>query len=304
MPEASTLYRTPAGEAKAMAVYDAGMEHLGIPLASRTVSTRYGQTHVLVTGPEDAPPVMILQGGNFFSPLSLAWFKPLVERYRIYAPDSVGHPGRSAASRLSPDDDSYGQWVVDVMDALGIDRAAFIAPSFGAGITLRTAAIAPDRISLAILLVPAGIVRPRVIPLIAKLALPMLLYRLAPSRKRLMRAIQPLFTEEIPELWLEATKAVFDHVKIEAKMPRPVRSQELAAFKAPTLVIAAERDPLFPGKAVLQRAKRVIPSLRGAELLAGSRHVPAEATLQELNAWIQAFLDAHAPETASHTTHD
>lgn len=76
--------------------------------------------------------------------------------YRIYAPDTIGHPGKSAETRLSPKDNNYGQWLSDVMDGLGLDRAAFLGGSYSAGIILRLAAYCPRRITKMALFVPSG----------------------------------------------------------------------------------------------------------------------------------------------------
>lgn len=50
------------------------------------VNTSYGKTHVLVAGPLEGKPVFIFQGGNCINPMTLSWFLPLIDEYRIYAP--------------------------------------------------------------------------------------------------------------------------------------------------------------------------------------------------------------------------
>jgi pimeloyl-ACP methyl ester carboxylesterase len=153
-----SIYRTSEGEAEIHALYDRQLARLGLPYQSHMIDTRFGATHVLTLGPEEASPIVILQGGNTTSPLTLGWIKPLMERNRVYAPDTIGHRGMSAPVRLSPRDDSYGQWVVDVLDGLGLDQAPLMGGSYGAGILLRAAAYAPERISKAILFIPSGLV--------------------------------------------------------------------------------------------------------------------------------------------------
>jgi pimeloyl-ACP methyl ester carboxylesterase len=285
------IYRSARGEAVVQRVYDAAVASLPVPVEHQAVSTRYGATHVLVTGPADGSPLVVLSGGNFPSPLSLRWFAPSLERYRVYAPDTVGHPGKSAQTRVSPRDDSYGWWLVDVLDALGLDQVALLGPSFGAGIILAAASVAPQRIGRAALVVPAGIVNPPVVDLLMRLALPMLAYRLRPDRARLVRAIRPLFTDDaIDEPVLEAVGAVFDHVRIEPVMPRARRPDELASLTAPVVVIAAEHDVLFPGGEVVARARRLFPNLEAADVMPGSAHVPSAAELDRLRGRLDAFL--------------
>ncbi len=268
----SSIYRTPAGEAEIMRLYESNWVRLGIQYESRRVNTRFGITHVPTTGPEDAPPLVIFHGGNMINPISFEWFVPLVSEYRIYAPDTVGHPGRSAQTRLSPRDNSYGEWAADVLDGLGLQQAPCIGPSYGAGILIRLAACAPQRISKAVLLVPSGFVSPPLGPMIFEVVIPMLLYRLAPSRERLALALRA-FAPEADENVLEITGAVFKHVKIEPEMPRNAMREELAGFRAPTLVLAAERDIFFPAARVIERARDIIPNLTAAEIIKESPHM-------------------------------
>jgi pimeloyl-ACP methyl ester carboxylesterase len=113
----------------------------------------------------------------------------------VYAPDTLGHPGKSAAVRLSPEDDSYGHWLVDVLDALGMQKLPLLGGSYGAGILLRVAACAPERISKAVLFIPSGLVS---IPFSTMLYMLgwLGLYRLAPNPARLKRILWPMFKDE------------------------------------------------------------------------------------------------------------
>lgn len=289
MPTKS-IYRTPEGETEIHAIYDRQIARLKLPYESRMVNTRFGQTHVLVLGPQAAPPMVILQGGNTTSPITLGWMGPLIEKYRVYAPDTIGHPGKSAPVRLSPRDDSYGQWLVEVLDELGLRQPPLLGGSYGAGILLRAAVDAPERIGKAVLFIPSGLVS---IPVGTMLYLLWCLglYRLAPTPKRLKRMLRPMFKDEpVNEEVLEITEAVFRLVRIEKAMPRNVRREELTGFKAPVLVIAAEKDGLFPAEAVVRRASEVFPNLISAEVMAGATHYLSERYHADLNKRIEHFL--------------
>lgn len=293
MSSGTTIYRSEAGELELVRLYDRSRERLGIPLEDRMLRTRFGHTHLLVAGPEDAPPVIVLQGGNVVSPVSLSWFLPLADEYRLYAPDTPGHPGRSTQARLPPQDASFGEWVVDVLDGLGLDRAAFVGPSYGGGIVLRLAAYAPERISRAALVVPAGLGGGSLHRMLREVAAPMLLYQLAPSRERLERAVRPLYAgdpDRIDREVMEQVGAVFRHVRLERRFPKPATREELSGFTAPTLVLAAEHDLFFPPEKVIPRAGEVIPNLRAAEVLGGCGHLPAADCARRICGKVRSFL--------------
>ena len=280
----TTIYKSPEGEARILDLYDRFQKGLGVAFDDRLVDTRFGTTHVLVAGPEQGPPLVITHGGNSITPQGLRGLLPLLKqgRYRVYAPDTIGHPGKSAQIRLSPRDQSYGQWLNDLLDGLGLDSAAFIGGSFGAGIILRLAAFAPRRITKMALFVPSGIVPVPLTSMAFRITLPYLLYVLFPSRQRLYRAVRWMGSE-IDDDVLQLIEAVFQHVRVEAEMPRPVTKAELVNYTAPACVIAAAKDAMFPGDAVIKRAKEIFSNLTVVECLEGGSHYSSKPDLEYVN---------------------
>ena len=287
-----SIYKSPEGEATVLEMYDRFQADIAIHFEDLLLDTRFGTTHILATGPQNAPPVVITHGGNQTNPHALRRLAPLLkrERYRVYAPDTIGHPGKSAQTRLSPKDDSYGQWLNDVLDGLSLESTAFVGGSFGAGIMLRLASYAPQRISKLLLFVPSGIVQVPLSSMVFRLGVPYLLYLLAPSRTRLTRAVQWM-GDELGKDDLEWSEVAFRHIRIEAQMPRPATKRELERLRAPTLVIAAEHDVMFPGKAVIKRAREIIPNLVAAECLEGGTHYSSEKDMEYVNNRIGEFLE-------------
>jgi pimeloyl-ACP methyl ester carboxylesterase len=286
-----SIYKSSKGKVRVLEMYDRFQADVDVQLEDHTVDTRFGTTHVLATGPENAQPVVITHGGNQTNPHALRNLSPLLKlnQYRVYAPDTVGHPGKSAQTRLSPRDSGYGQWLYDVLDGLNLESAAFVGGSFGAGIILRLAAYAPQRISKLALFVPSGIVRVPLSSMVFRIGGPYLRYLLSPSRERLIRAAQWM-GDDLGENDLEWIEVAFRHVRIEPEMPRPATKEELEGLKAPTLVIAAEQDAMFPGDAVVKRAKEIIPNLVAAECLEGGTHFSSEKDIEYINGRIHEFL--------------
>ena len=258
-----------------------------------TVGTRLGETHVLALGPEDAAPVVFLPGGNFLNPTCLQWFLPLAKRHRLYAPDIVGQPGRSAQERPSPKGDGHAFWVEDVLDGLGLGRAPLVGLSYGAGLAIRTIGLAPERVSRAALVSPAGIAAGPLSRMLFEVVTPMLLYRLRPTEERMLRAARPLLTEpENPDFGpaVRQIGAVYRHLRLDAGLPRMATEEELRGFGGPVAVFASEEDAFFPARAVLPRAREIFPNLVLAEFLEGCRHIPSKAALGQMSERILAFL--------------
>ena len=294
------IYRSPTGEAEVLTLYDEALAALGHRHESLTVETRYGDTHVLVIGPEDASPVVFLPGGNFLNPTCLRWFLPLSERHRLYAPDIVGQPGKSAQARPSPKGDGHACWMEDVLDGLGlVDPVPLMGLSYGAGVAIRTMGYAPERVSRATLISPAGIAAGPILRVLTEVALPMLLYRLRSTEERLLRAARPILTEP-EDLAVRQLGAVYRHVRLDAGLPRMATKAELQGFGGPVAVFACEQDAFFPARSVLPRAREIFSNLARVECLIGCRHVPSEAARERVNVEVGAFLagsDANAGAT-------
>lgn len=95
----------------------------------------------------DGPAVVLLHAGVCDRRMWSEHLAPLADAgYRAVALDLPGfgdaplQPG--AAGGMSPWDD-----VLETMDGLGIDRAALVGVSWGGGVALRTAVVAPERVS-------------------------------------------------------------------------------------------------------------------------------------------------------------
>ena len=285
----SSIYRSPEGEAELAALYEEALARLGPGYEIRLIGTSLGETHVILAGPEDAPPLVVLPGGNFLNPMCLSWFLPLAGAFRIYAPDIIGQPGRSAQTRPSARGDGHARWLVDVLDGLSLGRVPFVGISYGAGVVLRLAGLAPERIDGAALVSPAGIAAGPIWPMVRETALPMLLYRAFPNRERLLRAARPILTD-LEEPYVRQLGLVYRHVKLDRELPRAATKEELAGYESPTLLFSAENDLFFPAEKVIPRAGEIIPNLE-TEMLPGDRHVPSRQTFARINDRIAAFLN-------------
>lgn len=285
-----SIYRSAEGKERILKLYDQNWDALNLDLEHCTVSTRHGSTHVVVTGPRDGQPVVVFHGGNMISPVSFAWVASLTNGYRFYAPDTVGHPGYSAETRLKPASFQYGEWAADVIDGLGLNQPVVMGGSYGAGILLNLAGFAPEKIGKGILVVPSGFAPPPLWPLIKRIVFPMLMYRMTGQHVWLVRSLEPMYPEP-SEAVVAVTGEVFRSVKIEPEMPRTIQVEDLKRYLAPTLVMGAEKDVFFPGVAVLRRAPQVIPNLAAAELIPGSSHFIPQKLWGMLCERIERFIE-------------
>ena len=268
------VYKSAASEKVMRDLYDRQVLALDIEFEDIYVDTRFGKTHLLKTGHPKGKPILLFHGGNSTTPYYLRDFLCLRNEYLIYAPDTMGHPGKSAQTVLSAKNLEYGEWASDVIDGLGFEKMICIGGSYGGGVLVKLMCFAPQKISKAILLVPSGICNVSTASIIFTMGIPMILYIMTQKEKWLKRAILPMaITEkEIDESTLEMVRYSFNHVCVKAGMPSNVKMADMQNYTAPTLLITGEKDVMFPGEKVIARAKNIIPNLK-TYLMKGSGHM-------------------------------
>ena len=155
------LYRSEEGFHAIMAWYEDTLARIEVPVESVFVATRFGRTHMLAAGPKEAEPVLLIPGVAGCAPLWRRQFPELSRRFRVYALDIPGQPGRSDPNPPSFLNEDYPAWLCDVLDGLGIQRAHVAGVSVGAWVAMRLAIHAPERVSSVAMLGPTGLSRAR-----------------------------------------------------------------------------------------------------------------------------------------------
>jgi len=274
--------------------YERFRAQLPNPLESRRLQTSFGETHLLVGGPADGAPLIVLHGALASSAHALRELAPLLERFRVHAIDVVGQSVMSADIQLDVQGDDYGHWLTEVMKALELPRAHLVGVSWGGFVAQRLAMVSPERVDGLVLLVPAGLV-PSPFSTFLKLGWPMMMYRAFPSEARKRKLLGRLLTTP-DEDWGDFLADAFRAYRLDMRVPPLTTPEQMAALESPTLVIAADGDLSFPGQKLLDRAAEVFPNLVATELVPDSRHCPP--TTDEFRRWlgerITDFLAAEA----------
>jgi pimeloyl-ACP methyl ester carboxylesterase len=163
MPCTSAL-KNPEGEAAFLAAYDAALKLWPVPYEEIEIPTRFGMTHVVTSGPKDAPPLVLLHG--YFTTLTI-WSPNVADfsrEYRVYAIDVMGQPGKSFPNPGEPirDGADFVAWLSATLDGLNLDHIFLVGMSYGGWLALNLALTAPERVQKLGLLSPAASFQPLV----------------------------------------------------------------------------------------------------------------------------------------------
>jgi len=117
--------------------YDKLLELWGVDKEELAIKTQYGKTHVIVSGNQSNPPLLLFHdsGGNS----AFTWFpniKEFVKNYYVVAVDYFGGSGKSEANESYPKEFDVGLWVNKILDTLGIQMTNIAGVSYGGYLTL------------------------------------------------------------------------------------------------------------------------------------------------------------------------
>lgn len=287
-----TIYKTLEGKEQILNQYEEYLTQFDSLIRRDYIQTRFGSTHVLVMGKEDGKPLFIFQGGNCINPVTLSWFKGLLEEYTVYAPDTIGHPGYSDETRVSASDNSFAEWIADLMDYYRIEKCAFIGPSYGGGIILRLAAFMPERIQCAVLVAPAGISLGSKLKMIKEILVPMIFYKINGSAQSLRKIADVMSSNSMKQLDESIIGNIFKHTTLEQEMPKLTTAEELRDYRAPTLVITGTEDVFFPGNKISQKSEGLLgEQLELKQYQMG--HFPSSSHLEKINVDIKEFFEKY-----------
>ena len=113
-----SAFKTREGEASYLAAYDAALKLWPVPCDERDIPTRFGTTHVLVSGPKDAPPLVLLHGYMATSAMWSVNIADFSRDYRVYAVDVMGQPGKSVPDEPVRNAADYAVWLTATLDGL------------------------------------------------------------------------------------------------------------------------------------------------------------------------------------------
>lgn len=257
-------------------------------------------------------PVILLHGLGATKASFLPTVFALAQRHRVIAPDLLGH-GDTAKPYVRYDAETFGTFTLDLMDALGIDRAHLIGNSMGGRISLEVAMRAPDRVRSVTLFCPAvAFIKRREFVPIVKMLRPEL--GLVPHRlphRLVVRSVRMMFSrpERLPHSWYEAGADEFLRV---FRMPRgraalyasmrniyldePMGDRgfwvRLERLDRPAMFIWGDRDRLVPA-GFSRHVSRVLPEARNV-VLEDCGHVPQFEHPEETHAMVREFIDTAA----------
>lgn len=278
------IYKSAAGQAAIRERYREVLRDWPVPAEQRTIPTREGDTFVLVTGPEAAPPVVLLHGSGANSGTWRGDIPSWARHLRVYAVDLVGEPGGSAPSRPKLGTEAIALWLDDVLAGLGLSETAVVGMSLGGWHALDYAIRRPERVTALALLCPGGIGKQRYGWLLEAIV-PRLLGRR--DLRGSAQATTGLYGAELEPI-LDDIVLTFTHFKPRTERLPRFTDEQLRGLPMPVLAIVGDQDAMLDSAETARRISASVPDAT-VLMLPGVGHAILGQTEPVLN-----FLTAHA----------
>jgi pimeloyl-ACP methyl ester carboxylesterase len=267
-----SLFKTEKGKKEIVRLYNQKLDELEIEYEYKLIDTDYGKTNIIVVGDSSKPPLLLVHGSNGCAPIALETYPNLHKKFQVFAIDVLAQPNKSAETRLSMKDNSYGLWMNELIDKLKLKNVTMAGFSFGGLIILKTLIQNENNIKEVFLSAPAFIVNGNPLCALVKIFIPMKRYIKTRNDKYLEKFLKTLFTER-DEFALKYLSKVFLYFKMDFSPVPVIKKSEGKVIKTPITIIAAKKDILFPGVKMIKRANTIFPSLKKTVLLENSKHV-------------------------------
>jgi pimeloyl-ACP methyl ester carboxylesterase len=320
------LYKSAEGFQAIMNWYNDIVAEIDIEVESKYVETRFGRTHMLACGDEQAPPMFLLPGIAGCAPLWRRQYADFAKTHRVYAIDIVGQPGKSDTNIVSFLNDDFVDWLIDIQNELGISKAAYVGNSVGGSLCMQLSIKHPERVTGLVLLAPTGIAR-------AKFPVKVLVTKVLRKNKDANTLEKELtaksvnkstngnateagggggkfgtFDRQLARAMALATKhyrvdksvGVYSEETGKVHFPTGLRvlkkffwaqpRKVLKQIKAPTLLIFGQHEMLYKPYAIKRKAERLLPDVK-VEVIENAGHGAIFDQPTKVNAMIMDFLN-------------
>jgi pimeloyl-ACP methyl ester carboxylesterase len=253
------IYKSAEGEHAVRDRYLDILKHWPVPNRQLRIPTREGETFVVASGDESAPPLLLLHGSMANSAMWMGDVAAWAGHFRIYAVDVIGDAGLSAPSRPPLASEAHALWLDDVMQGLSLTRASMVGVSLGGWLALDYATRRPQCVECLVVLCPGGVGRQK-LSIVFK-TIPLRMLGAWGNRKAAELVLGRAPGNPSPALLYFMKFVALIHKNFRPRMVRlPVFSdQALQRLTMPVMAIVGAKDVLIDSAETNQRLERNVP---------------------------------------------
>ncbi|MBN2009444.1 alpha/beta hydrolase [candidate division KSB1 bacterium] len=242
---------------------------------------------MIISGPEEAPPLVLLHASVMASWSWLYNIEGLNHYFRTYAIDQIGDAGRSMLADINHFPQTGTDLITlnnELMDSLGVQKASYIGASQGGSIATYIALHTPKRVNKLILSGPMGYTGTHYT------VMRILFTTLFPFKTMQESALRWAFSDDpfIPDVTEEWFIIIVKGVVPRSVQPVPFTTEQLQSLHMPVLFLFGTKYGLVGNPKKAREHVQVIPNVQ-VEILEAGHLISAEKP-EQFNRLILEFL--------------
>ncbi|MFH6602794.1 alpha/beta fold hydrolase [Maribacter algicola] len=269
--------------------YDETLNLWNIPFEELYIPTTYGIAHVIVSGPKNEEPIVLLHGMNASSTMWYPNIESLSKNHRVFAIDFILEPGKSYLFNDIENVEEVTDWYEEVLYVLELESFHLIGASRGGWLAVNLALHNQEKIKSLLLLSPAQTfiwIRPS-LDLFKNIVT-----LLSSKDKQIDQSLESMSTdvENISDTYLKQYKIGLER-KSENKFVtsmKPFSNEELKSLQMPVLVLIGD-DDMINEKRTIEIA-RLLPKGKG-EVIPNAGHFLSIDQAKLVNEKMVTFLN-------------
>jgi len=286
-------FKSPESREKFLRVYDEKAKAWPVQSESKMINTSYGNTYVRISGPLDAPPLVLLHGMNSNSLMWLPNIEDLSKNYRTYAIDDICGIGRSIDTKTIKDSNDFNNWLDELFNNLKLGNAInLVGMSYGGWQACQYALNFPNKINKLVLLAPAATVLKT-----SSMFTMRAILSLIPSRYFLKSLIYWVMADSVKKDEKAMEKTV-NFMYLGSKCfktrlppaPTVLEDAELKNIKIPVLYMVGENEKIYSPSKAVNRIKNVAPQIK-TEIVPNAGHDLTSVQKNMINTKVLEFLE-------------
>ena len=236
-------FRTIESQKVYFETYAESLKLISSQIVEKYIATSFGDSHVICSGDESNPPLVLLHAASCGSPI---WYKNLSfwsKYFKVYAIDLIGESSKSILTKKMETTRDNAQWLDETLEGLGLDKVFLCGLSIGGWNVANYAGFYPKKVIKLILLSPVQTFAKMYLSFFFKI----MKMGFNPTRKNVENYIGwgSEKEEPLPDSIIKLFTISVMNMNSNASFPKWLKKKDLSNLKMPVLVILGENEFAF-----------------------------------------------------------
>lgn len=252
-------FRTIESQKEYFKTYDESLKLISSQVIEKYITTSFGDSHVICSGNESNPPLVLLHAASCGSPI---WYKNISfwsKHFSVYAIDLIGESSKSILTKKMKTTQDNARWLDETLAGLKLDKVFLCGLSIGGWNAANYTCFYPNKVIKLILLSPVQTFAKMYSSFFFKI----MKMGFNPTRENVENYIGwgSEKEEPLPDSIIKLFTISVMNMNSNASFPKWIKKKYLLNLKMPVLVMLGENEFAFSINRATKCARSAISNL-------------------------------------------